>query len=117
MEWIKPIVHSVALPAHAATSPCQTQHLVGIWRFISATHFVPAYYPQLELYQDGSTSDFNSEWAVIDNTFVLRQDVSDFIFRAPITLNCNLLNGTSTTAFTFPPYNLPANGTWSAEKI
>lgn len=110
-------MNSVVLPAHAITSVCNVFSLAGKWRFTSATHIVPAYYPDLELYQDGSTSDAASEWSISKGVLILRQDISDYIFRAKLTPECNHLSGTSTTAFTFPPYNQPENGTWSAEKI
>ncbi len=115
--WIAPAINVVSLPAHAQISVCTERSLVGTWRFISATHIVSALHPTFELRADGSTSDYDSFWDVIDNQLILRQDVSDFVFIAEVTANCSYLSGTSTTIFSFPPFNLPAEGTWSAEKI
>lgn len=115
--WITPIVNSVILPVHAQTSICSMLDLVGTWRFILSTHVVPALNPTFELRADGSTSDAASIWEVDGNQFTLRQDISDYIFVAELTSNCNYLSGTSTTSFTDPPFNLPENGVWSAERI
>jgi len=115
-SWVKPVVRSVILPAHAQTSGCDMIDLVGTWRFTSATHAVPALNPTFELFSDGSTSDLASTWSLNSAEFVLRQDVSDFVFTDPLARNfgCDILSGTSTTVFT---ETLPENGTWTAERV
>lgn len=115
--WLAPIINAVTLPVHAQTSVCGMSDLAGTWRMISSTHFVAALNPTFELRVDGSTSDAASFWETQDHQFMLRQDVSDFIFMAELATNCSHLSGTSTTAFTFPPHNLPANGVWRAKRI
>ena len=115
-QWVKPVVSSILLPVHGQTSMCNELDLAGRWQFTQATHLIPAYQPFVDLFTDGSTSDASSMWGITNGEFWLFQDVSDFRFRAPVTSDCNNLSGTSTTAFTFPPFNLPENGTWSAVK-
>lgn len=116
IAWTTPVITAISLPAHAQTSDCSVADLVGVWRFTSATHTVPDLNPTFELFADGSTSDLASTWSINNGEFVLRQDISDFVFTAPVTGDCNNLSGTSTTIFTGPPDNLPADGTWSAER-
>ena len=115
-QWVKPIISSTVLPVHAATSICSVVDLAGRWRFTQSTHLVPAYSPFVDLFADGSTSDPASVWGITAGEFWLFQDARDHRFRATVTSDCSRLNGTSTTAFTFPPFNLPENGTWSAVK-
>jgi len=116
--WVAPIVTAITLPTHAQTSICSMTDLVGTWRFVSATHDVPALTPTFELFASGLTSDSASRWGITDDgDFYLEQDLGDFHFTAPLTSDCDNLSGTSTTRFTEPPFNLPPNGTWSAERI
>ena len=116
-QWVKPLVSSVILPAHAQTSVCQVSDFVGQWAMTFSTHQPSGLYPNFELFADGSTSDLDSIWGINQGVFILRQDISDYVFTANISTDCGRLEGESTTVFDMPPQSLPSSGTWVAEKI
>ena len=111
--WVTPVITAITLPVHAQTSTCSMADLVGNWRFTFSTHFGVS---EFTLFGDG-TSDVFHEWSVSGSTLIMSIDISEFRFIAELTSNCDQLSGTSTTVLTFPPHNLPENGTWVAERI
>lgn len=110
--WTVPVITAIFLPAHAQMSICSMADLVGTWRFSFSTHFGES---DFELFSDG-TSDVFQSWEVINNSLIMSIDVTEYRFTAELSSNCDSLSGSSTSTLTFPPFNEPANGTWSAER-
>ena len=95
--WTTPIIASVNLPAHAQTSVCSMADLVGRWRSVSDETYV------VDLFADGSTNFSASFWSVNSGEFRLASDISDVVFVAPVTSNCDELVGVQTVNTVDPP--------------
>jgi len=113
--WISPVVMSVVLPAHAATSTCSEIDIVGAWDFrIDGGN--PWIIP---LYPGGKTDDnsFPTVWRLTGNEFVLDHDGADFIYSAKLEAPCNSMSGTW-YAFSGPNHQTwGPRGKWTATKL
>ncbi len=95
--WTTPIISAISLPAHAQTSVCLMADLVGRWRSASDGSYL------IDLFADGSTSFSASFWSVNSSEFRLTSDISDVVFVAPVTSNCDELVGIQTVNIVSPP--------------
>lgn len=95
--WATPIITAISLPVHAQTSACSMTDYVGKWNYESNNN------NPIDLYSDGSTNFPASFWGTNSGEFRLTSDISDVVFVAPITNNCNELIGVQTVNTVFPP--------------
>ena len=85
--WIAPIIHSITLPAHAATSPCSESNMIGWWAFSFNSELI-------HLNSDGSTNfPWLYRWTITNGTFQLNEDGGDYIYDALANYPCSSLSG------------------------
>lgn len=116
-EWIKPVVHSMLLPAHATITQCNDTDILGSWslhvnNYEGISNHVIILQPGGRI---GGTR-FVDEWSFDGETIIMQQDVSDWIFTGKLNSSCSSMEGTYVSKdYGFEPPKI-REGTWYAAR-
>ena len=110
MQWTKPMINSVLLPAHAQTSECDTSDINGLWE-ISISNGSPSIF----------TLNFDEENVLFSNEimFEIHTPLTDTVYTADTTNDdCTTMGGSyNNFAGVAGPDSPVTSGTWTAKKI
>ena len=114
--WSTPLVHTVLLPAHAQTSGCAEENIVGRWQL--ELFGLAASVREINFLADGSvTHAYLNRWRYVNNELQITQGLT-WVLSGSFA-SCATLSGTYVNIFTNPILGnlIVRRGDWQALKI